>query len=120
MINKRKHHRLNVDVSVVIYDILNDKTLYGRIYNISEGGAAIIVNESIEVHTPIALEFELFPSVLWKNITADVVNNRQRTDGSYHIGISFNHVDSHIMDEIRKYVNKTTGFQIRSLHRSNF
>lgn len=120
MINKRKYNRVNVSIPVIVYDILNDRTIFGRIFDISEGGVGMSLNEKLEVHTPVSLEFELIPSVLWTQVPADIVNVRNTQSDNYHIGAVFHNARPEIIDEIRKYVNKNIGRITRSLHRSGY
>ena len=83
MFNKRKFLRVNVLADIIIHDILNDKYLQGSITNISAGGMAILINEPIEIHTPLSLNFEIDGHRKLQKISADVVRVEKLSDKYY-------------------------------------
>jgi c-di-GMP-binding flagellar brake protein YcgR len=105
---------LTINQPVEIYDILNDKHIKGTIIDISAGGMAIIVDEYIELKTPISLKFNL-SHINFEHIQADVIRVHKYEHGNkYCIGVKFHNLDKKLENEINRFVLSRTGQSIRA------
>ncbi|MEK6645928.1 MAG: PilZ domain-containing protein [Candidatus Firestonebacteria bacterium] len=116
MFSKRKFLRVNILANIVIHDILNDKYLQGAITNISAGGLAILINEPIEVGTPLSVTFEVEGYKKLQKISGDVVRVEKLTDKYYH-GIAFYNLPKAQEEELESYINSLYSKQQRAVKR---
>ncbi|OGF50761.1 MAG: hypothetical protein A2231_02755 [Candidatus Firestonebacteria bacterium RIFOXYA2_FULL_40_8] len=115
--DKRKHLRVRVSIPAEIYDVLNDKTMVGRIIDISAGGVSMVTREELPLHTPLSLSFE-FESIKYKHISADVVREIKKGNESY-IGIAFFNPDISEQEQIDGLVRRVRSRNERGMQKGN-
>jgi c-di-GMP-binding flagellar brake protein YcgR len=115
--DKRKHLRVRVSLPAEIYDVLNDKTLVGRIIDISAGGVSMVTREEIHVNTPLSLSFE-FENIKYKRISADVVREVKKENESY-LGIAFFNPDIREQEQIDNLVRRARSRKERGMQKGN-
>ncbi|MFH1073984.1 MAG: PilZ domain-containing protein [Candidatus Firestonebacteria bacterium] len=115
--DKRRHLRVRVAMPAEIYDVLNDKTLVGRIIDISAGGIALVTREELPVHTPLSLSFE-FENIKYRHIAADVVREIKKGKENY-LGIAFFNPDMEEQEQIDSLVRRVRSRKERGLQKGH-
>jgi len=111
---QRKHQRVRVDARIKVHDILEDKTQYAQIVDLSAGGVALTVETRILQSTPVALTFWLPDGMVCRNLPGDVVWVKA-SKGGHDIGICFHDLTPEEISLLDGFVMKHWNRQERKL-----
>ena len=109
----RQYLRVSIIEPVKVYDIVNDKTSYGTISNVSPGGLGIISKRSINIGNPVALEFELPPMLKYQRISGNVVRIH-KMKGQFYLGIAFSNLNRRLSITLQRFVASRSGEMLKS------
>ena len=102
-VERRRHHRLDMVTTVKVYDMTHDRRSDGTIVNVSAGGLGILLEESLEEKSPIAVEFELPPRMVLRHLQAHVVRCH-KMGKQFVVGIQFYRVPKQVEDDFDQFV----------------
>lgn len=110
---RRRHERKNFNGSIIIHD--NDKVWKGEAIEISEGGAGIVMNNSlIKPGEKVFLHVKPGDNVPPFNAICEVVSKKflkgvNDREASVKYGVKFLKIHSTHLDSIKEYIKKKAG-----------
>ncbi len=108
---KRQHARKNFDCQLIVHN--NKLTLEGESYEISAGGAGLVLNtnqlqtgQTLLIHFQPGSEVPPFNAVC--KVVSKLPNNEIRDNASTKYGVTFTSISSSIRASIRQYAQEET------------
>jgi len=106
MPDRRRSARVQLVTPIQVYDISNDRTSHGTILNVGAGGLGIRLPHTLELQTPVALEFQLPPQRVLRHVQAYVIRaHRLPETEDCMIGVAFYRLSRDLEQELAAFVD---------------